>query len=478
MKRLLPLAAFLASLVALGLLAGCATSPGHDAGRHEQRTIAAIFGRAIEAEGGAAALLAVKSLTVDDTFEIVAGPTRTLLTMHRWSDADGHFFFRNRVGDQKEPTTTGFDGKVAWRRHPELGIGLVDLNEALGLSAIGNPRRTLALPFIYPGQRLLADAPVRGVRCHVLALAPRQSAAEKWYFDAATGHVLRVEVLGSSTGVALTIDYDDFRPVGALTLPFLETRTGGGTTMIARRQIAAVNQPLDFDVPPLTPRELAEAEEINRLLAQQIEAAGGAAALSRIHSRVTETTVEIPTSGVTNRLKVTQKEPNLILVEQDTPGIGHQAQGFDGTTAWSASEIEGFRTLDGAERQQLLGNANLRHTLDLPAQAPLRRLLPPTEIDGRPVNVVALASLQAPLGTYYFDQENGRILRIEGTVTAGPRGTLPVRVDFSDFRAVDGVVLPFVVTTTNPAMRMVSTIQSVVNNAVEDDALFRPRRDD
>ncbi|QYM79317.1 hypothetical protein K0B96_01480 [Horticoccus luteus] len=477
MKRLLPFAAAFALVVALGLLAGCATPAGIASRQAEQRAIASIFGRAIEAEGGVSALLEVKSLTVDENIEFIAGPTHTLLSMHRWSDADGHFFSRTRVGDQKDATVLGFDGKVAWRRHPELGIGLMDLNEALGLSSIGNPRRTLALPSIYPGQRLLADASVDDKRCHVLALVPRNGATEKWYFDAATGHVLRVEVLGSPMAIALTVDFGDFRPVGPLTLPFLETRTGG-TTMISRRQSAAVNQPLDFDPAPLTAQELADAAKINRILAHQIEAAGGAAALSRIHSRVTETTVEIPTSGVTNHLKVTQKDPNLILAEQDIPGIGRQAQGFDGTTAWSASEIEGYRVLDGAERQQLLGNANLRTALDLPAQAPLRRLLPPAEIDGRAVDVVALASLQAPLGTYYFDQENGRILRIEGTMIAGPRGTLPVRVDFSDFRTVDGVVLPFVVTTTNPAMRMFSTIQSVVNNAVEDDAIFRPRRDD
>ncbi|MFI5337805.1 MAG: hypothetical protein ACHQ5A_13540, partial [Opitutales bacterium] len=61
--------------------------------------------------------------------------------------------------------------------------------------------------------------------------------------------------------------------------------------------------------------------------------------------------------------------------------------------------------------------------------------------------------------------------------TAGPQGQLKVTVDFSDFRTVDGIVLPFVTVMTNPAMRIVTTILSVQHNVPLDDAIFKPRKD-
>ena len=98
-------------------------------------------------------------------------------------------------------------------------------------------------------------------------------------------------------------------------------------------------------------------------------------------------------------------------------------------------------------------------------------------IGGRRAVGLALGSVQGLAGLHYFDAETGQLVEVESVLSAGPQGQLKVTVDFSDFRSVDGVVQPFVTIMTNPAMRIVTTIQSVVFNVPLDDAIFKPRKD-
>jgi hypothetical protein len=60
----------------------------------------------------------------------------------------------------------------------------------------------------------------------------------------------------------------------------------------------------------------------------------------------------------------------------------------------------------------------------------------------------------------------------------GARKLVPVTQKFSDFRAVDGVTLPFVTTVSYPSTETQTTVQSVVYNQPLADALFAPTQDE
>jgi hypothetical protein len=47
----------------------------------------------------------------------------------------------------------------------------------------------------------------------------------------------------------------------------------------------------------------------------------------------------------------------------------------------------------------------------------------------------------------------------------------------ADYRRVDGLLIPFVTTMTNPAMRIITTVQSVKHNEDIDDSSFVPKKD-
>ena len=109
---------------------------------------------------------------------------------------------------------------------------------------------------------------------------------------------------------------------------------------------------------------------------------------------------------------------------------------------------------------------------------PIRKLLGTKEIDGRKVAVMELASRGERAGAHSFDVESGQLVRVESAVRLGTEGELAVTIDFSDFRQVDAVTLPYRTVVTNPAMRVVTTLSSVQHNVELDDAIFRPRKQD
>ncbi len=93
------------------------------------------------------------------------------------------------------------------------------------------------------------------------------------------------------------------------------------------------------------------------------------------------------------------------------------------------------------------------------------------KIIGHSVYVVTGKREGQPPVELYFDLESGlllRLLRYDET----PVGWLPVQADFSDYREVNGIKIPFTRTTTRPARRMTVNIEQVEQNTKIDDSKF------
>ena len=229
-----------------------------------------------------------------------------------------------------------------------------------------------------------------------------------------------------------------------------------------------LSPPLDF---------LEENREVERILAFHREASGRASTRD-ITTRVTTEITDITTSGIKFPTIISQKMPNLIVLETDMPGMGKSREGYDGKTGWAWSELQGYRTMQGAELQQLLGAADLQGALRLYESCPLRRRLEERGDDDHRSVGIALATSAGPAGKLFFDVKSGLLVRMESIVRAGPSGKLNVVAEFSDFRRIDGQVFAFRTVVTNPAVQMIVTVQSIKHNLPLDDALFLPKKDD
>ncbi|MDB6093673.1 MAG: hypothetical protein JWM32_1235 [Verrucomicrobia bacterium] len=466
-----------AALVFLGLV-GCVSTPPNPVGASssESRAADAIIDRWIEGLGGERAIRKLASLETRQSFQFDPGARK--MEIHMRKVASGNYRFEGNLSGVGE-LAEGFDGRTAWRENPSLGFGLIPTQELINTLQTDDFLRPLKTRLMYPRRRKVADETLGGRSFQVLAMGGRDGVTEKWLFAADTGRLMRVERPPlNSAGTPIVMEYSDYRKVGEFAYAFGTERTEGANKITMRYASVRPNVPIDQKIFTPPADRMREAKEVERILAKHLDAIGGIEPLARISTRVITASVEVTTSGIKLHTTITQKRPNLIVSEQDMPGMGRSSQGFDGRTGWSSSDMQGYRTLADAELQSLVSNSDVRVDAQLRERCPMRTLLGERDVNGRPAYAIKLASLQGVAGTYFFDKENGRLVRIESVFNVGPQSNLRAALDFSDFRNVEGVIMPFVTTMTNPAMRTVTTLESVKVNVPVDDAIFRPRKDD
>ena len=468
-------------LLLLAFLSGCETAPvihyPTEQDPVKAARIHAILERSLEVQGGRANLQKLTGWEAEILMEVKPGTAQ--FHCHNWQKITGEYRYEiatPAVGALVE----AFDGEHGWRQNDVLGFGLMPASELATTRRNIAAHMSLQVEKTHPGRRLLPSQEIDGKSCDVIEMTGTDGVAEKWFYETASGQLVREERPGEpGHPLGVVREFSDFRPMGDLyTTAYLTKRIEGKQTLVFRAQKIVLNPMLDparFSPPAGAIKEYAKTEEI---LQRYLQAAGGAAALNQIHSRVIHTTVDTTTAGIKSHVILSVKQPNRVLNEQDIPGIGRMVQGFDGTTAWASSEMQGYRVLSGAERMQLVSSANLQMEVGLAKLYTLRKFLGEKTVDGRRTEVVSLGNMQGVAGLHYFDAENGRLLRVETNFSAGPKSTLKATVDFSDFRTVDGVVMAFKTTVNNPAMRLVITVDSVANNVPLDDAIFLPRKGD
>jgi hypothetical protein len=452
-------------------------SPLSDSREADKKVVDGIFGNWQVMQGGMGAFEFIKNYEIEETFEI-QGQEASQAQVHIVRTRSDHL----RIETSRAASGTiveAFDGRIGWRAHPQWGLGLI--RNAAADSWISQNDLLIAfrnLPWRNP-RHLLPDEKVNGRDCIVVSVTDAEAIEQKWFFDRATRQVLRFErpVRADSTFV-VAVEFGDYRKVDPLTIPFLVTLRVGSLAAVHHRSKVVINPAVDESSFILSTAQYEDAVAVEAILNRNEAAGPGAEALARIRTRVTHLSLESTTTGVKSSQTISQKAPNLILVESETPGMGWETRGFDGTSGWVSSELQGFRPLKPPELMMLMSSGSIHTVGKLADQCPFRRLVGERLVGGRPATVVALATQQGPAGSFYFDKENGRLVRIASPATGDRTNFTESTVEFSDFRTVDGVEIPFVAVQTNPMMRVVSTVQSVENNVPLKDEIFRPRRED
>lgn len=181
-----------------------------------------------------------------------------------------------------------------------------------------------------------------------------------------------------------------------------------------------------------------------KVLDKTILAQGGREAFEKLQSRMSKGTLEISVGQRTMKGTIVRYEadPDLSFVEVKLPGPVIQKFGSDGFVYWEINQPGKTRILEGEEREisarRNRFNAQL-HWRDLYEKV---ECVGKEEFAGRPcVKVVLTPRVGQPV-TWYYDWMNGLPLGYE-EVRKGEQGDMLVRVQFEDYREVDGVKLPF-----------------------------------
>jgi len=208
-----------------------------------------------------------------------------------------------------------------------------------------------------------------------------------------------------------------------------------------------------------------------QILEKSVEAAGGRQAIEKITSFVGKGTLEIPSQGVVGALEVVGKAPNKRLVIVRIEGWGELRRSCDGQSAWESRPDQGFRLLEGVEREDALADCVFDD------QAAWRKLFPKVELAGkekvgeRETYKVILTPAKSRPTTRYIDAETFLPVRMLQTRTT-PQGEVQVQTDLSDYRERDGVKTPHLMKQIAGPQDMTIKLAEVENNVPIEDARF------
>ena len=207
-----------------------------------------------------------------------------------------------------------------------------------------------------------------------------------------------------------------------------------------------------------------------QILDRYLEAVGGAAALRKISTRVQKGSFVSGDSRVP--YEIYAKGPNRRAAITHEPD-GDTFNVFNGTSGWleiTASSPPG-RDLTPSETAAAKLDADLQFTADPRRLVPDWRVLPPETIDGRQMYVLSGKPENMRPVRLYFDPRTGLLARVL-RYTEVALGFTPVRIDYADYRDVDGVKIPFRWTQSRPSGSSTVRIETVQQNVPIEDSRF------
>ncbi len=194
---------------------------------------------------------------------------------------------------------------------------------------------------------------------------------------------------------------------------------------------------------PGTPAAAAGAQPTaDDILNKYTNAIGGAAAIDKLKTRVMKGNYTLA-GGATGSFEINQTAPDKVYATRSTQQ-GTIEQGFNGLAGWS-KDGHGVTELHPDQLNELKLEYQFFRDLKLREQY-TRINLRRDKLNGRDVFVVSGARPDKRRERLYFDAESGLLLRRLG-FTETPLGILPDQTDFEDYREVDGVKVPFTVTS-------------------------------
>jgi len=185
-----------------------------------------------------------------------------------------------------------------------------------------------------------------------------------------------------------------------------------------------------------------------QILDKYIAAIGGAQRAATLTSYTAKGTYSgYGPDGAPRPVEIYAKAPNQKTVIVRDPEAGDSTTTFNGTGGWVSAPFRPIAVLElhGAE----LDSARAEAELLFPASA--KQVLTGMRTGNDFINDRTVLVVQGVKGasivTMYFDEETGLLSRLVRS-TPSPVGRLPVQIDYSDYRDVNGLKMPFKWTMT------------------------------
>jgi len=199
------------------------------------------------------------------------------------------------------------------------------------------------------------------------------------------------------------------------------------------------------------------------LLDKYVTVTGGKEAYEKCKNRVMKGTMEVVGAGVKGELAIYQTRPNKLYLEVNLQGLGKIEQGTDGQTAWERSAITGPRILQGEEKAMRLREALFNEEVEWRTLYKKADCVGEETVEGKPCYKVNLTPLEGSVVTKYFDKGSGLEIKTVATVKT-QMGDVPTEVLYSDYKKVDGILMPHKLHQKALSQQIVMTVDKVQHN--------------
>jgi len=213
----------------------------------------------------------------------------------------------------------------------------------------------------------------------------------------------------------------------------------------------------------------------DQILDKYIEAVGGSQRLANLTSYMAKGTYEgFDTNDAKSPLEIYAKAPAQSTTIVHVKGGGDNIRTFDGNSGWNAvmDGLVPLLPLTGGDLDGAKFDANLFFPGGIKQDlSDWRSSFPTTIIDDRQVEVVQGMTANKTPVKLYFDEDSGLLVR-QVRYRETSVGPIPTQIDYSDYREVSGIKMPFHWVMTWTDGRSTADLSQVQLNVSIDAAKF------
>jgi len=220
-----------------------------------------------------------------------------------------------------------------------------------------------------------------------------------------------------------------------------------------------------------SPKPDAPMPSLKEILARAEKSMGGSEAWKTTNTVMMKGVLQTEDASAFVAIEIYKKAPDKSLLKMKLPQDQEMREVCDGKAAWLEDPRGGYHEFKGAELESRLRRSQFSEQSKMILLAATGKVLGADKIGLHSVYVVEYSSHKNETTKLYFDAESGLALRSEETL-ARPDGTFTTRLDMDDYRAVDGMMVPFRMKRTEKGAVIKIRLTQVKNNLPIDDDMF------
>jgi len=205
------------------------------------------------------------------------------------------------------------------------------------------------------------------------------------------------------------------------------------------------------------------------VLDKYAQAIGSPDALNKVTTRSIQLE-ENDSDGKTYAMEAFQKAPDKMYAVTTLPQ-GSVTSGFDGSRAWITTD-RGTRNAEGSDAIVLRREAEVNTVASLKSYTG-PRVRGQAKIGDETTYVMMAKAPDGVVEFLFFDEQSGLLVRRmirDRTIF----GALPIEADYSDYRDVDGVKIPFKTVWFTAGESSTYVVKNIKDNVPVDDSKFEP----